>query len=240
MNATGSLVLVVTLALAFAMMRAAGMLGPAGSRWLLPLGFVFMAFTPWVLLSSEGRRHIGLAKSVSARYFAYGITSGVLAALACFVIGLALFGTAPGNWFISIASNYRKIVDTTSFTTTKLHLVFTVPAMLFSPIGEEIFFRGVLQRTLEQRLSAKVSTTIECAAFGLVHLCHHGLFLGISGITFLPLSGALWTILMFLVGWMFASIRKRSESLFPAIASHVSFNVAMNVVIFSFLWESLA
>lgn len=109
--------------------------------------------------------------------------------------------------------------------------------MLFSPIGEEIFFRGVLQRALEQRLSVKSSTAIECAAFGLVHLCHHGLSAGASGITFRPISGAMWATLMFLVALMFAALRKRSGSLFPAIAAHVSFNVVMNIVIFSLLWQ---
>ena len=38
-----------------------------------------------------------------------------------------------------------------------LHLVFTIPALLFSPIGEEIFFRGFLQQALQTRFGTALS-----------------------------------------------------------------------------------
>jgi len=76
-----------------------------------------------------------------------------------------------------------------------------------------------------------------CAAFGIVHLCHHGLALGAAGVTIRPFSGALWVVLMFLVALLFAEIRKRSGSLFSAMASHAAFNATMNFVIFAFLWK---
>jgi len=66
---------------------------------------------------------------------------------------MVLFGTSQNNWFISVANNYVNTLDTTGFSTARLHLTFTLPAVIFSPIGEEIFFRGVLQRTLEEYLS---------------------------------------------------------------------------------------
>jgi uncharacterized protein len=236
-TAGGSLTLVVALAVIFAAMRVAGMLGPSTLRWMLPLGFVLMALTPAVLLNGEGRRQIGLVQSAGPTHYIRGIAVGALAALICFAIGRLLFGLSLDNWFVTIAGNYHKTMDTSGFSIAKLHLVFTVPAMLFSPIGEEVFFRGVLQRALEQRLSVKASTSLECAAFGLVHLCHHGISAGASGIVFRPLSGAMWATLMFLVALTFATLRKRSGSLFPAIAAHASFNVVMNTVIFAFLWK---
>jgi membrane protease YdiL (CAAX protease family) len=158
---------------------------------------------------------------------------------------------APGQYSIgtggqysiganSFAKNYNQTLDTTGFTTAKLHLVFTIPALLFSPIGEEIFFRGLLQRALEERLSARTSTVLECAAFGLVHLCHHGLFRTAAGISFLPVSGEIWAVTAFFIGLLFATIRKRSGSLFPAVASHMSFNLTMNVIIFTVLWRYVA
>lgn len=116
-------------------------------------------------------------------------------------------------------------------------LNFAISSGSFSPIVDEIFFRGVLQRSLEERLSVNASTSIECAAFGIVHLCHHGLALGAAGVVVRPLSGALWVVLMFLVAWMFAVIRQGSGSLFPAMASHAAFNATMNSVIFTFLWK---
>jgi uncharacterized protein len=164
---------------------------------------------------------------------------GALYVFICFAIGFALFNSSVDNWFVSIANNYRSIMDTTRFSILQLHLIFTLPALIFSPIGEEIFFRGLLQRTLEERFSIKASTLIECALFGVVHLCHHGLFWGAMGLILLPYSGALWVALMFVAGFLFAWQRKRSSSLYPAMLSHAVFNLVMNITIFSVLWKQL-
>jgi uncharacterized protein len=52
----------------------------------------------------------------------------------------------------------------------------------------------------------------------------------------LPVSGALWFVLMFLVAWMFAWLRTSSGSIYIGILSHMVFNIAMNTCIFLFLW----
>jgi membrane protease YdiL (CAAX protease family) len=127
-------------------------------------------------------------------------------------------------------------MDTTGWPVARLHLVFTIPAMIFSPIGEEIFFRGFLQYALERRFTERASTNAECAAFGLVHLCHHGLMLTALGFALRPISGGLWVVLMFGAARLFAYLRKRSGSLLPAIVAHICFNLVMNLTIFGFLW----
>jgi membrane protease YdiL (CAAX protease family) len=231
------LLAVLGLALLFATMRFAGMLGPAVLRPLLPAGFVLMTLAPWLLLNREGRRQIGLRPPRSWLLLAPALLAGALAALACFVAGLLLYGHGADNWFMTVTASYRNMMPTAHFSLLTLHLVFTLPALLFSPIGEEIFFRGILQRALEQRLSVRASTLVECGAFGLVHLCHHGLVLDAAGLAIRPFSGALWVGAMFLVAALFAFIRQRSGSLFPAMAAHAAFNAAMNTVIFAFLWQ---
>ncbi len=178
-SANVHLLLVVALAIVFASMRAAGMLGPSNLQYLLPLSFMLMALMPWVLLNREGRKQMGLVFPTRIYGFILTISLGALLATACFVLGFVLFGSSADNWYMSIANNYRSIMDTSRFTLIQLHLIFTLPALLFSPIGEELFFRGLLQRTLEERLSSAKSTVIECGIFGFVHLCHHGLFWGL-------------------------------------------------------------
>lgn len=232
-----SIVLVGVFAVAFAAMRGIALLGPPGLRWLLPLSFVIMMALPWFLLRRRGRRRIGLQRPKNRRYYLAGVLLGALAAVVCFAIGIALFGHTANNWYVSVASNYRNTLDTTGFSAVRLHLTFTIPAMIFSPVGEEIFFRGIFQHALEIRLNAKASALIECAVFGGVHLFHHGLSRSASGITLLPVSGILWVILMFAIALTFAWLTKRSESLFPAMASHASFNLFMNVTIFAMIWQ---
>jgi len=228
----------VVYAMVFAGMRVIGTLGPANLRWVMPLGFVLMAVLPFMLLRAPARRDMGLKLAGGPRDYGLAIVAGAGAALACFVLGKALFDASPDNWFMSIAGSYRRNMDTAGWDLVRLHLVFTIPAIVFSPIGEEIFFRGYLQYMLEQRFSARASTTGECAAFAVVHLCHHGLFVAATGIGFRPLSGLLWMLLMFGTALMFAWLRKRTGSLLPAIASHAAFNLVMNLTIFRFLWQS--
>jgi hypothetical protein len=229
--------LVFLLVVLFAAMRFLGMLGPASLRPLLPISFVMMTVAPWLLLGRNGRLGIGLQRPRSWLALGPTILAGVLAALACFALGLLMFGHSQDNWYMTIAANYRGMMDTAGFASWKLHLVFTLPALLLSPIGEEIFFRGLLQGALEQRLSVRLSTLIECGLFGLVHLCHHGIAIGAAGLTIRPISAAIWVGAMFLTAFLFAAIRKRTGSLFPAIAAHAAFNATMNAVIFAFLWH---
>lgn len=231
-----ALALVLLVALGFAAMRAGGMLGPPSLRWLLPAGFTVMALMPWLLMNAEGRRQIGLRRPVRASAYLPAVGLGVIASVACFAAGAMLFGRGSENWFVSIANNYRGILDTTGMPLWQLHAMFTLPALMFTPVAEELFFRGVLQRTLEQHLPARASTAVECGAFAVVHLCHHGLVSGMSGLGWMPLSATLWMILMFLTAWTFAGIRRRSGSLYPAMASHAAFNLTMNVLIFEALW----
>lgn len=232
-----ALLLLVSCAVLFAAMRGAGMLGPVTLRWMLPASFVTIALLPWLLLTPDGRRAIGLCRPPSWLMLAPAMLAGAGAALACGGLGLLLFGRSPDHWFMTVAASYHGMMDTRAFSTLTLHAVFTLPALLFSPIGEEIFFRGILQRALEQRFSLRTSTALECAAFGLVHLFHHGLFIGATGWAIRPLSGALWVLAMGLTAALFAALRRRSGSLVPAMAAHAAFNAAMNGMIFTILWH---
>lgn len=235
LRATTSLALAIALVVLFASMRVVGTHGSSSLRFLLPLGFVLMAIAPWLLLTRTGRREMGLQRPVRPSIYLQPILLGAAAALACFLIGLSLFGTSADNWFVTIASNFSRSVNA-QLPVWQMYLMFTVPSMVFSPVGEEIFFRGLLQDALEQRFSARTSTWLECLAFGLVHLFHHGIVFGAGGLMLLPRSAPIWFVLMVLVAHLFAWLRKRSASLYPAIASHATFNFMMSTCIFLGLW----
>ena len=227
-----------TFAILFAVIRGFGMLGPLAARPLIPLGFVIMMVLPFIFLTSAGRRQIGLTKSNSPLAYATAILYGVLAATLCFGLGIVLFDKSPDNWFITIRNYYIGQIPGAMDMPLRTFFIFaTVPALIFSPIGEEIFFRGFLQDALQSRFGLQVSMVIESGIFGLVHLFHHGLVRTNGVIQFYPLSGMLWVILMFLTAYGFALLRKRSGSIYPAIAAHAVFNLTMNICIFLFLYS---
>lgn len=223
------------LALAFTAMRAVAMFGPVYLRPLFLFHCVLMAATPWLLLSKSGRIEAGLCRAASSSGYAIAAAFGIAAASACHLIGYGLFGAGADNWFVSVGASYRS-QPLPGLTMLQLHLLFTIPAVLFSPFGEEIFFRGVLQRALENRFSERIATLIESMWFGAAHLIHHGIVLSAAGVTVLWQSAPLWLLLMTGLSFGFAWLRKRYGSVLPAVAAHAAFNATMNSFIFAYLW----
>jgi uncharacterized protein len=149
-------------------------------------------------------------------------------------LSFALMAAAP---FVLLGCEGRRQLDTSGMGQLRLHLLFTLPALLFSPIGEELFFRGLMQRGLQERMRRGSATAVESAVFGLVHLGHHGLFINAAGAWgLLAGSGLLWVLLMAGVAAVFAWLRLRSDSVLPAVAAHAAFSAAMNAYIFGVLW----
>jgi membrane protease YdiL (CAAX protease family) len=227
--------LVLAFAAVSSAMRAAAMFGPVAWRGLFMLTCIAMALLPWLLFDRAGRRRVGLQWPRRPRWLVLGLLVGALAASASYWLGATLYGASPDNWFVSVARNYQ-LQPTDGWSLLQLHLVFTTVACLFSPIGEEIFFRGVLQRVLEERHGAVRATLSEAGLFALVHLCHHGIVLTAAGAAPMPVSGALWVGQMFLLSLAFAWLRRRGDSIVPAILAHAAFNAAMNGWIFARLW----
>ncbi len=226
----------VCLAVAFAAVRAIAMLGPVAYRPLFLLHCVLLALVPWILLARPDRVQVGFKKSTRPREYPLALLYGGLASLFCFALGYSLFGASQDNWFVSVGESFRA-QPTDGLGLVQLSLMFTLPGMIFSPVGEEIFFRGYFQRCLETKFSERSSMLIEASWFGGVHLLHHGIVLTAAGIGFRPLSGALWFLLMVALSCMFAWLRKRHDSILPAILAHSAFNATMTTLIFAFLWH---
>lgn len=226
---------VLGLGLLLAGLRAWAMLGPVAWRPLFLLHCVVMAALPWVLLDGAGRAACGLKRPRTWRVLGPAAALGALAALSGMALGWALFANGPDHWFVSVANSF-KAQPTPGFALWQLHLMFTLPGMLFSPVGEEIFFRGLMQRTLENHWSSRAATAVEAVWFGAVHLIHHGIVLSAMGWSFRPLSGLLWFGLMVAVSLLFAALRRHGDSVLPAVVAHSAHNLAMNVCIFAWLW----
>ena len=219
--------------LLFAAIRAIGIIGPPAYRFVLPLGFIVMMLMPFIFLNKEGRRKTGLVKSNYAKYYLIAIAAGASLALVCYGLGWLLFGLSDDNWFVSIKNSYFRTFDTTGMPLQQLFIIFTIPAFIFSPIGEEIFFRGFLQEALATKFSYKLSMIIDSMFFALIHLFHHGIVKDQTGqLNFYPLSGFIWVLLMFVTAMAFAILKKNCGSIYPSIIAHAVFNVVMNVCIF--------
>lgn len=227
--------LVLLLFLILVLMRCIGSLGPLESRMYIILSFIIMWFLPFIFFSKTGRRKMGLKKIEKPMWFLWSILLGVLSSLAIFLLGFLLFGHSDDNWFISILVQTGANQDIPGMSVFSLFLMFTIPSIVFSPIGEELFFRGMIQESVKEKKSKKKAIIINSLAFASIHLFHHGIVYNQNGLNFLVLPGILWFFLMIALSWIFTECRERSGSIIPSIISHSAFNLTMMITIFMFL-----
>ena len=230
-----SIFLMIALYILLGVLRVAGLYAPPQTVVLVLLGFLSMWFLPVIFLSKEGRRQIGLRKPNDVKWTFIGIISAITAAFLIFIVGYALFGKSPDNWLISVKNTYLHGTDTSKMPVFVLFVIYTIPAVIFSPIGEEFFFRGMIQEVFARRWGVWVGAIVNSFLFALAHLFHHGLQITQNGVQLRLVSGSIWFILIFLSGLMLTPFRYKTDSLIPGIISHAVFNLVMNFTIFYFL-----
>jgi len=113
--------------------------------------------------------------------------------------------------------------------------ITTMPSMIFSPIGEELFFRGMIHETARKNTNEKAAIVTNSLAFALVHIMHYGFVIDGSNVSYLFGAGSVWILLMFALSILFTICRKKSGSIFPAMVAHSSFNLVMCLTTFFIL-----
>ena len=104
--------------------------------------------------------------------------------------------------------------------------------ILFSPIGEELLYRGLAHESLATRLGNRGAALVDAGAFAVTHLAHFGIVYIAGAWTLLPLPALLWVVAMFLSSLVFYAFRVLTGSILGAIVAHAAFNLAMTYVIF--------
>ncbi len=189
--------------------------------------FTLMFFTPLLFLKKAGRREMGLRKSTQPLWLLWGFLLGCGMCLLFFFINRLIFGLEITNPFVYIAST------TTSGDNSMLYfLIYLMIMMTFSPIGEELFYRGVVHQAFREQLGDKRASVIDSAAFALTHLVHFGIIYTAGVWKLLPLPALLWVIAMFFTCMIFNRVRMESGSILGAILCHAGFNFAMGFLMF--------
>jgi len=162
------------------------------------IGFVGgpMVATYW-FGSRSLRTDFGL--DVRATDVPLGIIAGVLTQIA--LVPLVSW-PVERIWSIDVDEPTRQLLDNTSGSRVVLYLVIVVGA----PFAEELFFRGLLLRSLARRFDDVTAIAFSALLFSLSH--------------FKPaqIPG------LFVVGTMLAVLTRRGGRLGPAIVAHMAFN----------------
>lgn len=219
--------------LLLAALRFYAVYGPPQARILFLIHFLAMWALPFLVLSAQGRREIGLRKLVnSPSALALSALAGACGGFAVYAAGMALYGASPDNWCVSIRDAFHFAELRAAMPLAAAFASVVLPAMIVSPIGEEILFRGLIQQAFTRRWNVLVATVVNGLAFGLIHLHVHGLWQDAAGFHLRLVSGALMVLCMAGVSAVFTFCRLRTGSLYAAMVAHSACNLAMIGAIF--------
>lgn len=220
----------------FSVVRVAVVLSAnaTGSYQLAGAVFALMIVLPFVLLTRDGRRDIGLVRPRRWWALPLAVAAGAAACLALVGIVTLLWGQSLENPFAYIARSYSALP--TPMPPGDLLVYFAIFAAIgvtFSPIGEELLYRGVVHRGLASGWGSRRASVADAAAFAIVHLAHFGVVIVAGVWSLLPLPALLWVVAMFLVSLLFTAFRNLAGSLAGAVLAHAGFNLAMTAAIFA-------
>ncbi len=216
-------------------LRATGLYGPADARPLILLSFFILWPAPFLLLGREGRRVIGLFRAPGLERAALAAGAGAAFAAGAFALCWGLFADQASNPFVSVRDSYFSGAALPPLGVAGLFMLFTIPALIFSPVGEEIFCRGVIWRRISLLAGPAAGVATSAAVFASLHLLHHGLLVEAGAIGFRWGSGLTWFALMFTVSILFSALRAWGGTIWVAVIAHAGFNLAMNAAIFTVL-----
>lgn len=190
------------------------------------------AVAPFVFLSKNGRNKIGIKKTESWRWLIIAFVIGLAFSLLLYFLGEILYGSSYSNWYNYIGKSYNIPAEINRQNKLVLFGIMAITGMTFSPIGEELFFRGIVHSSFANSLGEKKASLIDSSAFALVHISHFGLVFLNQQWNFLFIPSIIWVLSMFLVSLLFYYCRKRSGSILGAVICHSAFNLGMIYCIF--------
>ncbi len=193
------------------------------------------ALIPFILLTKAGRAKIGIVKSNSLQWQMMALASGIIASVFLCFTGMLLFGQSYQNWYVYIAKSYNIPAGIAGNDRLVMFVIMAIMGMTFSPIGEELFFRGIVQSSFAESTGEKRALIVDGLAFSLTHIAHFGLVFVDGSFKFYTLPAFLWTSAMFLVSLLFYYFKRKSGSLLGAIVCHAGFNLGMIYSIFYIL-----
>lgn len=190
------------------------------------------AIAPFVFLSKYGRKKIGINKPTDNRWLIIAFIIGIVFSILLYFLGETFYGNSYENWYNYIGKSYNIPQEIDEQSKLVLFSITAMIGMTFSPIGEELFFRGIVHSSFANSVGNRKASLIESSTFAIVHISHFGLVFHNQQWEFLFVPTLIWVLSMFIVSILFYVCRKRSGSILGAIICHSAFNLGMTYCIF--------
>ncbi len=180
---------------------------------------------------------MGISKPDNWFWVIISFLLGGITAAFVYLLGYLLYGTGMENWGMTVVNEYtaqQAVIIPAVFA------VVTFLSMLFSPIGEELFFRGMIYEVLADKLSSyKRAGFWSSIAFAAIHIPHHGIVFADRRFVSILIPIILWFGIMYLVSQLFIFARRKSGSILGAIVCHSGYILGMNLFVYHVLLAKL-
>lgn len=122
--------------------------------------------------------------------------------------------------WLAIALVPADLLSTSGVSVARLTSVGAAIGVMLRPVGEEIFFRGLLGGVLMRRLGPGWGNLLQAVMFVVPHLA------------LLLVDVRLWPIVpvQFAAGWLLGWLRCKTGTLVPGAAVHVAVNIAAGLI----------
>jgi uncharacterized protein len=207
----------------------------SGNYGSIGLIMFISAIAPYIFLSKYGRNKIGITRPKKYNWILVAFISGLLISLLLYFLGKGLYGNSYENWYSYIGKSYKIPQGIKPNDKVILFTIMALTGMTFSPIGEELFFRGIVHSSFANSIGEERASVVDSSAFATVHISHFGLVFINNQWKFMTLPTIIWVLSMFLVSMLFFIFKKYSGSILGAIICHSSFNLGMIYCIFYLL-----
>ncbi len=193
--------------------------------------FTIMALLPFILLNKEGRQFAGIKKPSSYLWLLNSFVIGALVCSGIYLLFNVIYDHSINHSMVYISNSYamEHMNEDNKFT---IFIIFSVTSMIFSPLGEELFYRSLIHGSFVEKFGENKASIFDSLAFALAHLSHFGIIYYMGKWSFLPIPALLWFASMFFLCRMIFICRQKSGSILGPIACHAGFNVAMIYWIF--------
>lgn len=199
------------------------------------LVMVIYALTPFIFLTKFGRKAIGLKKPSNYNWILYALIIGLIFSFLLYFLGNSIFHNTYENWYKYIAKSYNIPNGMNAKDKLNLFLIMSITGMIFSPIGEELLFRGIIHSSFAKSIGNFKASIVDSSAFALTHISHFGLVYINNKWNFLIIPTLIWVLSMFSLSLLFFMFRNKSKSILGAIICHSAFNFGMTYCIFYFI-----
>lgn len=203
-----------------------------GSYGVIGLIMTLSAIVPFFFLSKYGQREIGIRKTSKNNWLLIAFVCGLTASLFLYFLGVFLYGNSYENWYEYIGKSYKIPMSISPNDKKILFVIMAITGMTFSPIGEELFFRGIVHSSFAKSIGEEKASIVDSSAFAITHISHFGLVFINNNWDFFTIPAIIWVLSMFLVSILFSTFKKYSGSLLGAIICHSAFNLGMIYSIF--------